>query len=492
MPLDSPICGFCMLAYESTLEPPLGMKAHPAILPFIAPLRLCRVHPIGSDCRDCVEKRRIIEGWHKMSRRIAWRPYINGGPFTTPGPLSLAEELRFVRDHGSIGGHREHQFPPGVNWVMLNWMEVKLMWDVDRDPRKLRRQFIDGHYGPVAAAAVERVYDRIETAFRTSNIDKAWPEGHNAMIADPKFYGPIFAGCRGDIQAAIQAAAKEREPYRGRVLRDMKMFQGPTEAPRTSRAAQPVTVYLLAGQSNMVGSGTPKKDLPSALRGPQADVEFYHADGPGPLRQKVWVPLQPGSTFDFGPEVTFGRAIADHFPNERVALIKYAGGNTNLAVDWNPETGPFYCGGGGHQGFRPTVKAALRALTDRGDSYRIAGMIWMQGESDTVFENMAAEYQNNLTRFIARVRADFAVPDMPFVIGRVYPGSGTSSPGMRLANVVRAAQVAVAKEDLRAGWIDLDGLPQQDAGVEFNGPGTVEMGKRFAGEMQVLRKQPHR
>ena len=246
-----------------------------------------------------------------------------------------------------------------------------------------------------------------------------------------------------------------------------------------ARAGKPVKVYLLAGQSNMVGSSTPTRDLPAELRIPQEDVEFYHAAGPGPLQENAWVLLQPGSTVDFGPEVTFGRTMADLLPEERIALIKYAAGNTNLAVDWDPDSGPQY------RRFKETVTAGLEALTDRGDTYEIAGMVWMQGESDSAFANMAPKYRANLTRFIARVRRDFDVPDVPIVIGRIFLGVGS----FRHAAKVRAAQVAVAERDKHASWVNLDGLSQQPAGVEFDGPGTIEMGKRFAKAMQRLHQQ---
>ena len=256
---------------------------------------------------------------------------------------------------------------------------------------------------------------------------------------------------------------------------------GPGVAARSdpAKAGKPIKVYLLAGQSNMVGSGTPKTDLPAALRIPQPDVEFYNAYGPGPLQQNAWVLLQPGSTFDFGLELTFGRTMADLFPRERIALVKCAAGNTNLDVDWNPDSGPWY------PHLKETVAAGLRALTDRGDTYEIAGMVWMQGESDSAFANMAPKYKLNLTRFIARARRDFDVPDMPFVIGRIYLGVGSSAHEA----TIRAAQVAVANGDKHATWVNLDGLSQQPVGVEFNGPGTIEMGKRFAKAMQRLHKQ---
>ena len=77
-------------------------------------------------------------------------------------------------------------------------------------------------------------------------------------------------------------------------------------------AAPAVTrVFLLAGQSNMEGTGLCAK-LKPPLSEPQKDVRYWN-DG--------WVPLKPGFGHNFnygdvdpkqfGPEVSFGRAMAD-------------------------------------------------------------------------------------------------------------------------------------------------------------------------------------
>jgi len=165
--------------------------------------------------------------------RITAYAYVTGGPFTAPSVLAMAEKMRFMRDHGHIGGFREHYALPRVNWEMLNWMEVKLMWDPDLDPVKLRRQFIQGHYGPAAADPVERVFDQIETLMAATNVTTHFPEGpisrgHNAMIGQENldchiYWKPIIAACRADIDAAMAAvrplAADNK--FRKRVERDM-------------------------------------------------------------------------------------------------------------------------------------------------------------------------------------------------------------------------------------------------------------------------------
>ena len=216
--------GYLILAYQGTLDPPLDMKAHRNIVPEIATMGNCQIHPIGSDCPDCIHNRKILTGWHKAAGRLAWRPYLVGGPFTAPGVITMAEVLRLARDLGCIGGFREHTAAPQANWAMLNWMEVKLMWDVDLDPMKLRRQFIEGYYGPAAADAVEKVYDTVENGLRNSPIT-ARPNGHNFLPG--RIIKPFVDTCQADVDAALEIARTEKnKAYARRIARDMGALQG--------------------------------------------------------------------------------------------------------------------------------------------------------------------------------------------------------------------------------------------------------------------------
>ncbi len=205
-----PTRGYVFYAYQDTLDPPLDMKAHHNVVPMVAPMSQCRTHPIDSDCPDCIHKREVLRGWQQVAGRLAWRPYLSGGAFTGPGVITTAEEMRFTRDCGSIGGFREHTAAPQANWAMLNWMEVKLMWDVDQDVVKLRRQFIEGYYGPAAADAMERVYEKIENSLRTSSIGprpESYTYGHNHMSLH--FLKPFvdrFADCAGGGEQRLPSA----------------------------------------------------------------------------------------------------------------------------------------------------------------------------------------------------------------------------------------------------------------------------------------------
>jgi len=246
--------------------------------------------------------------------------------------------------------------------------------------------------------------------------------------------------------------------------------------------AEHYEVFLLAGQSNMDGRGD-KQHLVGELASyakPQPDVLIAFAAGglhrPLTLSQG-FVPLEPGysgtpgrkagglPTGTFGPEVSFGRTMANGLPGKHVALIKYAEGGTNLRTDWNPDKkGSLYVK------FIDFTRQSLKGLKDRGDTCEIRGMIWHQGESDASLP--PAQYQRMLTEFINRVRADLAIKDLPFVIGEVFDN------GKR--DVVRAAQQTVATTVAGAHFASSQGLATFDAGTHFDAPSQIKLGQRFA------------
>ena len=225
-------------------------------------------------------------------------------------------------------------------------------------------------------------------------------------------------------------------------------------------------VFLLGGQSNMVGQGS-NVELTPPYNAPQADVKFWAGH---------WVSLAPGygnNSSHFGPEVAFGRAIADALPGDDIYLVKYAADGTALYNDWSPSGGPQY------NAFMNTTGAALANLDNAGVQYEISGMLWMQGESDAV-EQQGPAYEANLRNFIADMRTRFDTPEMPFVIGRVLSYYGGSNGH---AAIVRAAQVTVADTTANVSWIDTDSFsvvdPVSNPG-HYGTSGQLDLGNGFA------------
>lgn len=231
-------------------------------------------------------------------------------------------------------------------------------------------------------------------------------------------------------------------------------------------------VFLLAGQSNMDGRAA-TSSLPTSpvnLQAPQADVRYYNGySASNGYTNGAWTTLRPGST-QFGPEITFGRTMADSHPAQSIALIKYGHGGTSLAVNWKPGTGADYTG------FRNAVTNALTLLSNAGDTYSLAGMLWLQGESDTGAN--ATNYQANLTSFIADMRSNYGA-DLPFIIG------GTGRQYADYPTVV-AAQKAVASTIPNVAYFSNDDLLGPSDFLHFDAADQQQIGPRFAAAIESI------
>ena len=158
--------------------------------------------------------------------------------------------------------------------------------------------------------------------------------------------------------------------------------------------ASPVRVFVLAGQSNMLGTSN-MENLPQEpvdLTQPRDDIAYHFLiRGSHPHMATDWSPLRPlwpgfiGTTY--GPELTFGRRLAEQFPGESIAIIKVAQGGTDLQGDWHPsgEDGTTY------QAMVDHVALALGQLEAAGDEPVLSGFVWVQGSGDANNEAKAIE-----------------------------------------------------------------------------------------------------
>lgn len=224
-----------------------------------------------------------------------------------------------------------------------------------------------------------------------------------------------------------------------------------------------VRVFILAGQSNMVGHGKVEDghgDVPGAIGSlrylavndaayPGVDYSRLLVDPAQPATStwqsrddvKVWWhhseidaaravrkgDLHNGyglSTAWYGPEYGFGWAIGEHFADKPVLIVKVAWGGKSLNVDFRPpgavaarggEIGP-YC-----TGMLDYVRECLTQLGTEfpafeGMGYQIAGIGWHQGWNDRVDATASAAYETNLVDLINDLRAEFGNPGLPVSI----------------------------------------------------------------------------
>ena len=288
---------------------------------------------------------------------------------------------------------------------------------------------------------------------------------------------------------------------------------GNTVAPSTN-STQLIKAYLVGGQSNADGRGL-TNGLPVSLLQPQPDVPFYYyltggaANGDGTLG--TLTTLRPGASAlgggaTFGPELTFGRTLANYFAitnhaatsNVLVALIKYAHGGTSLSVNWLANGNSTTNGeGADYVIFQKVVKAGLSRLaaTYPSATIELDGMIWVQGETD--IDNGAvpsAAYGTNLSRFINDLRLTYATnqpygTNLPFFLSRISKNqtvySAPADPDYPNYLLLRAGQASVAATMSNVFMLDTDGAqfstltPWSSPGLHFDTAGQQAMGTAF-------------
>jgi Carbohydrate esterase, sialic acid-specific acetylesterase len=194
-----------------------------------------------------------------------------------------------------------------------------------------------------------------------------------------------------------------------------------------------IDVYLLGGQSNMLGTALSTSLPPAQLSMPEILFYVSGREAPTAIAGKV-VTLQPANGSTFGLEIGIGERLRSLRPGRPMALIKFADGGTSLEIGWKPGTSSTNNSNWGPQykSFVATVNGGLAALEAAGWVPVIRGMCWQQGEQDAKdgldadeSTTSADDYGANLSAFIGRVRQQFANHAGPggirFVTGQVLP-----------------------------------------------------------------------
>ena len=235
-----------------------------------------------------------------------------------------------------------------------------------------------------------------------------------------------------------------------------------------ARGEEPVKVFLLAGQSNMVGAGQVKAN-PKRNEG-RGSLEWLVESSPEKARfahlrdeNGAWVErddvhiwylgrtggLRPGfgaNQQTIGPELGFGSVVGEAY-EEPVLLIKIAWGGKSIGKDFRPpssggEVGPEYTT------LVETTREVLKNVGKHvpelaGRDLELMGIGWHQGWNDRVNQAFNDAYEENLSNFIRDIRRELDAPDLPFVIAETGMSGPTEKHPRALS--LMAAQAAVAK-----------------------------------------------
>jgi hypothetical protein len=267
--------------------------------------------------------------------------------------------------------------------------------------------------------------------------------------------------------------------------------QLPDPAVKRPDPSKPVKVFILLGQSNMLGFGksTPedkngtlsyavktKKKYPHLVddqgnwtkRNDVRYVQVMHRNGKMSTLRNEWLTVKG----NIGPELQFGHILGDAL-DEPVLVPKSCIGNRSLGWDllppgskqfefegkiyaghkqsplsWDKGTEPipikWYAG----KQYDDDIANAKKVMAKIGAYYpgatrcELAGFVWWQGHKDQNPAH-AGRYEQNLVQLIKTLRRDFDGPDAKFVLATIaFNGWALKGPGLTVAN----AQLAVSGE----------------------------------------------
>ncbi len=271
-----------------------------------------------------------------------------------------------------------------------------------------------------------------------------------------------------------------------------------------------VKVFILAGQSNMEGhAGVQTLDqlgkhpthgeLLKKIRNPDGsfvvrdDVFVSYQKSGEALKRPLSVGMGAWGPAWFGPEVTFGIGMGDHF-KEPVLLIKTCWGGHSLYGNFRPpsagkaayETGykPEEIGASYHKMVKEVRGCLANLDTDfpqlKGLKPELCGLVWFQGWNDmcqpgeAIRQQVYDEYCPNFVHLVQDLRAEFKSPKLPVVMGELGVGGENADKNMA---AFRAAQAKIATSPELKGMIgyvrtapfwypELDELPRKMATEE--------------------------
>lgn len=351
-----------------------------------------------------------------------------------------------------------------------------------------------------------------------------WTDG---MALSGNFMGGAFGGVRSALNGHVGGFKFYNKPITpGSVLTNFNAQKKFFKNIRTHKNLS-AKIFLLLGQSNAEGyslgdAGTPISSIPDVSAGYKTkefdNVYIWNALGLTGTPND-WSNLKmgfnnmsqqiEGAHLAFGPEASLASALSLQFPEDDIFLGKWAKISTFLATsagsifgplpalaDWNVSslapllTDHLYdrifslssVGFWTADGYGLGVSSDSSGwLSDRGRSVEVCGIFWIQGEADSLFEETADLYEENLTNFVSGLRTSLSgiggTSSIPFIIGKTYfPLEG----GANFEETVRAAQQSFADATDFVEIVETSGLGIAPDNTHFTGAGMLNLGNSLA------------
>ncbi|KAG0542789.1 hypothetical protein BDA96_02G134300 [Sorghum bicolor] len=231
-------------------------------------------------------------------------------------------------------------------------------------------------------------------------------------------------------------------------------------------------VFILAGQSNMSGRGgatngtwdgiVPPECAPSG-RILRLSPALRWEEAREPLHDGIDV----GNVVGIGPGMPFAHAVlaatSSGSDSVVVGLVPCAQGGTPIA-NWTRGTELY-------ERMVTRARAAVAECSGRGE---LAGVLWFQGEADTMRREDAELYRRRMETLVHDVRRDLGRPHLLVI----QVGIATAQYNGKFLDVVREAQKAVTLPNVK--YVDAMGLPIASDHTHLTMEAQIQLGNKLA------------
>jgi hypothetical protein len=218
----------------------------------------------------------------------------------------------------------------------------------------------------------------------------------------------------------------------------------------TRAGAAPFRVFVLAGQSNMVGRGEPVWNGTGPVPGVVAWNGSAWVQGSDPL------PALSDTVVGVGPGMTFGAEVLRYSPpGTVVGLIDCASGSTSIG-DWQPD-GVLY-------------QRCVSAVHAAGG--QVSGFLFLEGETEADDGDGGRGWTNGFANLERRVLSDFG--SIPILLGQI----GTLGKRELYQQQIRDEQAGYAATHPEVELVTTTDLPSN--GSHYTIDGYKMLGLRFA------------
>lgn len=256
-----------------------------------------------------------------------------------------------------------------------------------------------------------------------------------------------------------------------------------TLSAQTNTSNENFHVFVLMGQSNMAGFATlidgdtiAQKDMFNLLGQKKSKWGTkFNAE----TEEIKWVqakhPLHAVHNSDrFGLAIEFGREYLKNHPGVKIGFIPCAWGGAPIE-ELDKGTAIY--------------KNALERIEYAKKRGTIKGVLWHQGESDTVNKELANSYETKLHQLIKDLRTDIKIQNLPFIVGDLANFYGIDRTPEHTQGIitVRKTLRSLPYKISNTGFVESIGLRWEGDGyVHFDRNAYIELGKRYEKEYRSL------